>query len=141
MVEFIQVTSIDLGLKDVRTMRNRVKDTRPAMRAVARYLVERSQENFDEAADPVTNVAWKQLAPSTVARKGHDTILIDSGDMQRLIFPRWGRASAEAASDMPYSSRHNKGEGVTMRRFLGLNDDIVRGAQEIVDDYLKNGSV
>lgn len=63
---------------------------------------------------------WPELAPSTVARKGHATILVDTGDLRAsLVDP--GRAmqihgtSAEYGTDVEYAHWHQDGGYVAGR--------------------------
>jgi len=73
---------------------------------------------------------WPPLAQSTIAKKGHSTILIETGrllasltgrsrdtilDVSRLRM-RWG-------TRVPYAAFHEEGEGVPRRAFMPLGQD------------------
>ncbi len=59
-------------------------DYRPTFESVATHLFEEHQQYFDKAESPAGE-QWPPLAPSTIAAKGHDTILIDSGRLHASL--------------------------------------------------------
>lgn len=48
-------------------------------RRVAPAITAKLQQQFDSGTDPYGK-AWEPLKPSTIARKGHDTILVETGE-------------------------------------------------------------
>jgi len=59
-------------------------DYRPAMEDTEEFLRETHDQHFTNRADPLGN-QWPPLAASTVARKGHDRPLIETGEMRQSI--------------------------------------------------------
>jgi phage gpG-like protein len=93
----------------------RAEAAQPLMESLAFFLSRISKEQF-ESQGARSGQPWQPLAPSTVARKGHDTILVDSGALRDSFqyggedniwevtneFLRWG-------SDVEYGIFHQQG--------------------------------
>jgi len=81
-------------------------------------------ECFAAAADPYGN-SWEELAESTVERKGHTSILQETGNLrdETGAFPTKG-AGIEFRS-APYGFFHNAGTvSMTARKFLPDGDEL-----------------
>lgn len=104
---------------------------------------------FDSEADPV-GASWPPLAPSTVARKGHNTILLDTGrlkgsltgghgDAVRDVIDEGGRAGLTFGTRVPYSIYHDKAaQNRPARRHVGMSAEVLNAiAEGAVDVALK----
>lgn len=92
-----------------------------------------------------TGEAWKPLAPSTVKRKGHDRILVETGAMRTAATTTGAGHTTEvterAMNDgvdqaaIPYAIFHQLGtRKLAQREFIGINEDTVeRMAGRIAD--------
>ena len=148
MVEFTIKSEI-LGLKEISRKRNRVRDTRPAIRAIARYLKERIEDNWGDETDPVTGVPWKPLKQSTLDAKSPITdILVESGNLQGSLDFKFARGHLEIfSSGYWYAKIHQEGWGtpgskgsIPQRRFLGISPEMLREARDMVDSYIDRGA-
>jgi phage gpG-like protein len=86
-VQTIILNSLDelpTVLEGVAAQFRRADYTGAFEREIAPELAEQHAEYFASATDPF-GAPWAPLAPSTIARKGHDTILIDTKAMANSI--------------------------------------------------------
>lgn len=97
---------------------------------------------FADANDP-SGVAWPPLAPSTVARKGHDTILVEtgrlrasltqkstanSGDATREVAELAGETDVIFGTTVEYSPYHDTASGNRPARpHVGINEQFLDG--------------
>lgn len=104
-------------------------------------MVDAHLEYFSREESP-TGEAWEPLAVSTVQRKGHDTILLDTGRLvNSLVTDTADSIREEHAGDdfasiifgtsVPYSIFHTAETG---REHIGINDDHLDGATNLVAD-------
>jgi phage gpG-like protein len=98
------------------------------------------EDYFNQQAGP--DGPWAALAPSTVNRKGHDTILIDTGTMRSSLLFEGGDHIQDVGADFltwgtddPKSYFHQMGTSrIPARPFVGLKDgDIDQIAEKIAD--------
>jgi phage gpG-like protein len=96
------------------------------MRAVETEHAQMWGQQRDPAGEP-----WKKLAPSTVRRKGHSTILVETGRLRRSLttpndgvremFQEGGNIGLIFGTDVPYSIYHLRGgERLPKRDHVGL---------------------
>lgn len=107
------------------------------MRAVEQEHAQMWGEQRDPAGDP-----WKPLARSTVRRKGHSTILVETGRLRasmtqpnagvREMFQEGGNIGLIVGTDVPYSIYHLRGTsrmpkrdhvGIPLKTFEGFVGD------------------
>ncbi len=122
---------------------------REALDQVAGHMAEKTRDNFLSQSSP-SGSPWEPLSPVTVARKGHDTILVDSTAMRKSVvlrdaphhIERIGRnASGEDeivyGTDVTYAVFHQEGTGRTpQREFLGLDEEGADDIAVIVADHI-----
>ncbi len=70
---------------------------------------------------------WQPLAESTVRRKGHPTILIDSGVLRTSITFKTIRALPDGfivdlGTNVPYARYHQEGRGVPQRKVVEVTE-------------------
>lgn len=109
-------------------------DLEPTLTAELGVLEKLHEDYFFDAADPGGN-SWPPLAPSTVAAKGHSTILIDSGrllasltqpgpDAVRQVHGGQGSFELVFGTAVPYSVFHDEASGNRpARRHVGWSDE------------------
>ena len=92
---------------------------------------------------------WEELRPSTIARKGHDKILFESGDLLdsltgrakgaiRRVSTSGTKVSLRFGSDIPYSKTHQYGtDRLPQRKHIGITEVIRELLREIVVEDIK----
>ncbi len=87
--------------------------------------------------------AWPPLAPSTIARKGHDRILFDSGDLESQLVDD-GAGIREVThrgliygTDLFYSIFHQEPQegGLPRREHVGMDDELLQVVVDSVADH------
>lgn len=87
----------------------RFKDFSDPMAKIGELLVASIKKNFEVGGRP----AWRPLSPATILRKGHSTILVDTGRLRESVEFKAEREYVEVGSfNMPeriYGEFHQKG--------------------------------
>jgi phage gpG-like protein len=124
-------------------------------------LEELHQTYFETETDPDGN-AWKPLAPSTIAKKGHDRILIETGALNNSLVLRNAEGavrevtedSIRFGTDIEYSQYHQQGArrrqrrtatgrfasgfifGLPQRKHVGLTDEFWDNFIDDLNQYI-----
>lgn len=112
-------------------------------------IVERdNDERLRNAVGP-NGGAWAKLAPSTVAKKGHDLILVDTGALGRSllhsndsdavveVFDEPGRAGFSRGTSVEYAGFHMSGTArMPARPMVGLEPEYIDALSEDFADTL-----
>ena len=102
---------------------------------------------FSTARAP-SGMAWETLKPETIARKGHATILVDTGKLKASLTSRSGDSIREIVSEgmnhglsfgtsVEYSIYHQDGvpeNKLPQREHVGINDEILNDFMERIAD-------
>lgn len=109
-------------------------DLKPVLEAELGVLEKLHEDYFFDAQDP-GGASWPALAPSTIARKGHSTILIDSGrllasltqpgpEAVRQVHGGNGAFELVFGTAVPYSVFHDEATANRpARRHVGWSDE------------------
>lgn len=122
---------------------------REALDQIGAKFAEKTSQNFLSESSP-SGLPWEPLSPVTVARKGHDTILVDSNTMRKSVvlrdaphhIERIGRNAAGDdeivyGTDVMYAVIHQEGSGrIPQREFLGLEEKDADDIADIVADHI-----
>lgn len=119
---------------------------------VLRRLAKLHKQYFDAEQNPI-GAAWPALAPSTIARKGHSTILFESGRLKASltqgtgdsvadVFQEGSNAGMTFGTTVPYSIFHDRAtDNRPARRHVGIDakvlDSIAQGAVDVALARLK----
>jgi len=116
----------------------RVVDMRAPMRELLDRLRQVERRQFDSQG-AYGSGGWQALAPSTVAKKGNDRILVDSGALYAAMTGETGDSISVALPDgldfgttLPYAVYHQQGRGVPQRRVAQLPDVVRRDMVRIL---------
>lgn len=115
-------------------------DLTPLMEDIGTILMRSSEERFTTKLSP-DGEYWENLMPSTVARKGDDNILVDSGRLSEIIYHAY-QDRVEVGTPETYGVYHQfgakkrNGEDMPARPFLGLSDDDKQDIYAMINDYL-----
>jgi hypothetical protein len=116
-------------------------------------LAELHQGYFLSATGP-DGSKWPPLATSTIERKGHNTILVDTGrlvgslnkgtgggDAIRETVDEFAGAGAgySYGTAVPYSMFHDQGLGQKQRQHIGINDNYFAGIVDRSMDFALEG--
>lgn len=71
-----------------------------ALETTANEELEASEDAYDQE-ETVLGTPWKPLSPVTIAKKGHDTILVEEGDMRESGYV--DKRTGESAVNVGYS--------------------------------------
>lgn len=111
---------------------------------IADVMAEKTRENFLNESSP-SGRRWPELSPATVARKGHDQILVDSTALRKSVVMRnapghveqIGKDKIVYGTDVNYAVFHQEGTSrMPQREFLGVDDKNVDNMADIVADHL-----
>lgn len=113
------------------------------------YDLEQDVRGFFASEATPDGVPWKPLAPSTVQRKGHSRILIDTTKMHRSLTSGGMSSDGESVREIieegsnkgfsfgtsiPYAHYHQDGTGrIPQREFLGFTEERL---EQIENDVL-----
>lgn len=130
-----------------------LRDWSPAFRAMVTDVLEPAViEQFETAG----HGTWAELAPSTIKRKGHDTILFETGGLYRSFLTggadhveeitrdqlRWGSSLARALFHQTGTGSgfqqafKGPGRGVPMRKILQFTDGMRRALRSVLVGHL-----
>jgi len=108
-----------------------------------RYLAEQHSEQFAGGFSP-TGERWAPLAESTVARKGHATILVDKGNLRQSLTVLGSSDNVNAVSERGslFGTRDAKSvfhqfgtSRMPQREHVGTNDDGVDHLAELIVEH------
>lgn len=71
------------------------------------------------------------------SRSFGDKILNDTGNLSRSIGSSFGKDFAIVGTNVEYAKKHQEGDGVKQRRFLGVNKKTDSNIQKALDSYMK----
>lgn len=86
---------------------------------------------------------WPALKPMTVAKKGHATILVETGDLQRSLtesgaphaIRRQTLTELLFGTDRPHADKHQDGRGkLPQREHTGFNEQLISQCVDLVAD-------
>lgn len=120
----------------------------PLLQSGMRQLEQQHLGRFGREVDPEEQ-AWTPLALSTILRKGHDTILVETGRLKaslttakhadgiRQTWDEWPKAGFVFGTEVPYSRFHEAGGEILPRRsHIGTNEEWVDNFTEQTADYV-----
>lgn len=120
----------------------------PAFREIGELLVESTKERFSAGKGP-NDQPWAKNAPTTLARKGRNLPLIDSGTlMEQIHYALIGNDTLEVGSSMEYAAMQQFGGkksdflylwgDIPARPFLGISDQDEAGILAILREHIES---
>jgi phage virion morphogenesis protein len=108
---------------------------------LANETLKRTDKRWDQQVNPDFE-PWKPLAFSTIMRKGHATILYDTGLLQDSIEKEIYNDGYKIFTDVDYAVYHQYGtHNIEKREFLGFEEEEVKRAREIIVNFLEKGDI
>ena len=133
-------------IKKLGLLAQRIRSPKPALKRIGAYVRELSMQAFRDSEDPTTHQAWKTLSKQTIANRrrgpnpGKIKILVDTGELRSSIHSILiGKQAVAVGTNLKDKSRHQKGEGVPKRPFLGIDDPGLKEITRIMRKYLETG--
>jgi len=109
-------------LAALKTLRRRVSDLSPVMRAIGADMERRMQERFETETDPAGR-KWSPLKPATLAaKKGRGSILYHYGALMDSRTWQADASSVRWGFGQPYAAYHEFGAKKLPRRGLLFGD-------------------
>jgi len=140
--EYDDFRSFGSILQQLENQLNRADYTDP-MKTLEQGLAEAHARFFANSVDP-NGTLWEPLAASTVAAKGHDTILIDTKALGQSVSDinnghHLGGVSSRGllfGSDVPYGIWHMRGTSrMPARPWLGVDTETLQDGCYLVADH------
>ena len=94
----IEQNGLHAAITGLGNLADRLDNTAPLMHQIGQMLSNSTVERFHTATDP-DGKPWERLKPATILGKGHDKILVASGDMLDSITFSSQKLSAFIFSD------------------------------------------
>lgn len=123
----------------------RIEHPQPLFRHVADFWMAEERKQFSSEGGHASG-GWQELSDATIAAKGHDRILFESGELEESLTTQ--RAIIEInddfllfGSDVDYAGAHQRGAGVPQRRPLELTDSARRETVRKVQLYALRGEL
>jgi len=113
-------------------------------------LLDEHTEHFAQEKDS-TGTMWNELAASTIARKGHDTILFETGKLKASLTTRGGGGQIldeihegmfhglVFGTDVEYAGIHQFSSGRMQRPPVGLSDHYIEQLENAIMDFVVEG--
>lgn len=139
MADTVEFDELDEWYEKLQTAFNEGGDYKAILGLMQNDLEDVHGQWFSQAKSPAGR-KWPALKPATVKRKGHDTILVDTGKLKASLEGRSGDSIREIVSEgmnhglsfgtsVEYSIYHQEGgQHLPQREHVGIND-------EILDDF------
>jgi len=120
----IQYSSGEVNSR-LNELQRKVSDLTPAMKNIGEYLLLSTDTRFRTETDPYGN-RWQPNSPRTIARKRAEGRLIrvlqSTGRLRSSISYKADRTSVVIGTNVSYAAKHQLGQGVPKREFLGINE-------------------
>lgn len=139
MAELVMNFAIDGLAPGLSGLANRLSDLSPALSRAGELVKVSVTENFAAQGRPQR---WETLKPETVEKKGHDTVLNETGRLMGSISCRASVDSLSITSDAPYAKMLQYGTGLAglpARPFLILQDADIQTIGSLVESYIVHG--
>ena len=139
MAEFLINLGLDGLAPGLSGLADRLSDLSPALDRAGEVMHVSIMDNFASQGRPQ---GWEVLKPDTVKRKGHDTILFESGRLMGSISCRASVDSLRITADVPYAQPIQNGGGsigLPARPFLIFQDGDITKIVSFIESYIATG--
>jgi phage virion morphogenesis protein len=120
----IQYSSGEVNSR-LNELQRKVSDLTPVMKNIGEYMLLSTDTRFRTETDPYGN-RWQPNSPRTTARKRAEGRLIrvlqSTGRLRSSISYKADRTSVVIGTNVSYAAKHQLGQGVPKREFLGINE-------------------
>lgn len=136
----IQYSSADVSNRLLELQR-KINDLTPAMKNIGEYMLLSTDTRFRTESDPYGN-KWQPNSPRTIARKRAEgkilKVLQSTGRLRSSIAYKADRDSVVVGTNVSYAPKHQLGQGVPKREFLGVGQKDNEEILVIINDFFAN---
>ena len=138
--------NIDEILKRMAALEAKANNLRPVFDEIANHLYNLTEAALESETSP-DGTPWQPLSPVTIARKGHDQMLYDQGDLRENIHYDSDHESATigvnivSTTGYPYPAVHQLGtddERIPARPYFPFNEegDLMDVAHDSIVEFI-----
>ncbi len=134
---------IKTDTKDLEQLLKQLSDTRPALQAIGRMLVESTQERLQKTKTSPDGAKWAPWSLATLLgrqKKGNSALglLFDSGSLSRSITYEVTENQVTVGARAKYASFLQDGtDKMPARPFVGISNEDERRIQDILTAHLE----
>lgn len=111
-------------------------DLSPLLDAIGTVLRDSTHQRFNTKIAP-DGVRWANLMPNTVKRKRNNNILVDGGELSRILYQVTAHSVA-VGTDTNYGAYHQLGTSrMVARPFLGISNQDEQDINSIINLFLR----
>lgn len=114
-------------------------DLAPAMKNIGEYLLLSTDDRFRNEVDP-SGRKWEPNSPRTIAQKRAqgriNKVLQSTGRLRAGISYKAERDRVVVGTNVSYAAKHQLGQGVPQREFLGVSRKDEQEIVIILDEFL-----
>lgn len=139
MAEFLMKLGLDGIAPGLSGLSGRLSDLSPALVRAGEIMHASIMDNFASQGRPQ---GWEKLKPETVERKGHGTILFETGRLMGSVSCRASVDSLRITADVPYALPLQYGAGSTglsARPFLMFQNGDITTLVSLIESYIATG--
>jgi len=134
----IQYSSGEVNSR-LNELQRKVSDLTPAMKNIGEYLLLSTDTRFRTETDPYGN-RWQPNSPRTIARKRAEGRILktlqSTGRLRAGISYKADRTSVVIGTNVDYAAKHQLGQGVPKREFLGVSQKDTQEILVIMSSFL-----
>lgn len=153
----MSTVSVRIDQQDLARLSKRLADLlhdvlhlEPVMEEAAQYMKRSTENRILRSKTSPDGERWEALREVTIELKGHETLLVDSGELSKSIkIEDVSNTGFMISSDSDHASYMQdgvkrtggfiKGKRVPPRPFMGFSDENKRRISKMIRDYLAHG--
>lgn len=137
---FISIQSSDRAIQQkLKSLQAKIKDLTPAMKNIGEVLLDSTDQRFANEKDP-DGRPWTPNTPYTISQKKIlkriQKVLQSTGRGRASISYRATPISVAVGTNVPYMVKHQLGQGVPRREFLGISKKDEAEIAIVLDEFL-----
>lgn len=122
------------GIKNLSKEIRRIRKFEPFLKEIGQFLESSTKLRFTNGTDPEGN-RWE---PSKrVLNQGRGRTLVLTGRLQKSISYSADSQEVNIGTDVEYAEKHQDGEGVPQRAFLGISQQDEQEIERIVEKHIE----
>lgn len=134
----VEEDGIDIAQQYLLDLHAKLNDIAPFLGAIGQGIADSTQERIADDKRSPSGVAWAELLPSTIEKKGSDDILIDTNHLKESIAWQVQGDVLLVGTDMAYGKYLQFGtQHMVARPFLGLSDSDVTLIKNRLNEWLQ----
>jgi len=116
----------------LQKLENNLEKRRKIMDALGMLIKKSVKERFVNKTDPEGN-PWERNRPSTIAKKGRDDPLVDTGKLKKSVYMKSDKDGFMVYTEVPYAGFHQSGtDRFTARPFMGFSEEDEKNSIDLI---------